>query len=69
MGRTKMLKGRIRNKVHDAFVKFREDGDLRQLVRTVADVADISVRSYGNAVIMYEQIDAETESEEKNENI
>ena len=57
------LKGIIRNQIHRAFVQFHKDNKLRDFARSIAGVADYSVRSAGNAYIMYEQIDVETESE------
>lgn len=58
----KKLKGVIRNRIHSAFEQFREDKNLRNFTRTIANIADCSVRSQGNANIMYEQINKETEN-------
>lgn len=59
----KKLKGVIRNRIHNAFAEFQKDRDLRRLIKVIADVADRSVKSQGNANIMYEQIDKETEDD------
>lgn len=47
---------RIETRIKNAFDRYQENGNLKELAVEVADVADYSVHSRGNAVIMYDAI-------------
>lgn len=46
----------IETKIKAAFDEYKKDGNLLEFAKEIADVADYSVHSAGNAAIMYDAI-------------